>query len=258
MVAVRVTSLLKERVICGHGTPEGAWRPWLQQQQFSRPALLTVMAEAERLVVVAPHPDDEVLASGGLLAMQAERGGSVLVVGVTDGEQSHAEVPGIDARALAAQRALERLEGARRLGLSTANVVPLRLPDSALGAHAHRLALRLELLLAPSDLVVSTWRLDGHPDHDASGVAAARACASVGCRHMEAPVWMWHWASPGDPRVPWHRMVAVPLSAQAQATKRSALAAHASQLNPRSRQIGPVLGDEICARAERPHEYFLA
>ena len=46
--------------------------------------------DGERVVVVAPHPDDEVLAAGGLMRWMACRGREVLVVGVTDGEASHA------------------------------------------------------------------------------------------------------------------------------------------------------------------------
>ena len=257
MDAVTGANPLKERVIQGRGTPEDAWRPWLSEQPFAQMSLLAIMGEAQRLVVVAPHPDDEVLACGGLLAMQARRGGRVLVIGVTDGERSHADIAGIDASALAAQRITERLEGARRLGFQSDNVIGLRLPDAALDRFAHRLAARLEGLLTKTDLVVSTWRLDGHPDHDASGLATARACACVGCRHVEAPVWMWHWANPADPRVPWHRMTAVPLSEQALAAKRMALSAHTSQLTARSRHVGPVLDEQIRARAERSFEYFL-
>jgi LmbE family N-acetylglucosaminyl deacetylase len=245
------------RVIRAEGTPEAAWRPWLQTQPFAQQSLSSLMGVADRLVVVAPHPDDEILGCGGLLAMQAERDGQVLVIGVTDGEQSHAGMPEVDHGALAVQRAAERLEGVGRLGVPRDNVLPLRLPDAALNAHAHRLAMRLEWLLTPADLVISTWRHDGHPDHDASGLAASRACALIGCRHVEALVWMWNWAKPGDARVPWQRMVALPLSPRAQAAKRSALAAHATQLTARGPSVGPVLGDDIRASATRSNEYFL-
>lgn len=246
------------RVIRDAGTPEAAWQQWLPAQAFLRPSPATLMREAQRLVVVAPHPDDEILGCGGLLAMHVARGAPLLLVGVTDGEKSHAGVPGADPQTLAAQRAAERLEGARRLGVAADHVVTLRLPDGALAAHAHRLAAALQSLLAPTDLLVSTWRHDGHPDHDATGLAAARASALVGCRHLEAPVWLWNWARPGDARVPWQRMVCLPLSARAQAAKLDALSAHASQLNPRSPSLGPVLGDDMRAVATRPHEYFIA
>ena len=243
-------------VIRAEGTPDSAWRPWLQAQAFAPQSLATLMVGATRLVVVAPHPDDEVLGCGGLLALQAQDAGAVLLIGVTDGEQSHAAVAGVAPAALATQRASERLAGARCLGLASASVVRLRLPDAALAAHAEPLVLRLLPLLRPADLVVSTWRHDGHPDHDACGLAAARACARVGCRHVEAPVWLWNWARPGDPRVPWQRLVALPLNARAQAAKQQALEAHASQLRARGASLGPVLGVQMRAVASRATEYF--
>ena len=53
-------------------------------------------------------------------------------------------------------------------------------------------------LLSPDTWCAATWRGDGHPDHDAVGRAAATACDAVGCRLLEYPVWMWHWARPGE------------------------------------------------------------
>ncbi len=50
-----------------------------------KPIPLTVDS-GERLVVVAPHPDDETLGAGGLTQRVLERGGSVLVVLVTAGD----------------------------------------------------------------------------------------------------------------------------------------------------------------------------
>ena len=41
-------------------------------------------------VVVAPHPDDETLAAGGLIAALTSRGIPVTVVAVTDGEHAYA------------------------------------------------------------------------------------------------------------------------------------------------------------------------
>lgn len=50
---------------------------------------------------VVPHPDDEVLIMGGLLARQLDAGASVLVVAVSDGEaalpRARSGSPGPDA-----------------------------------------------------------------------------------------------------------------------------------------------------------------
>ena len=247
---------MSERLIRGTGTVESDWQAWLEACPLPISPLPAWLSADSRLVVVAPHPDDEVLACGALLSMHAERGGASLLMALTDGEASHDGSARCNAKQLAAERRAERAEGLSRLGVPNANVLPLALPDGQVGQHADRLAHELSALLQPSDVVVSTWRLDGHPDHDAAGRASAQACANAGCRLLEAPVWMWHWAAPGDPRVPWRRLQALALHPQALARKQAALTAHVSQLSPRDAEQGPVLGDAILARARRRSEYF--
>ena len=104
-------AVIAQRLIQGGGTPEDAWQPWLRGRQTASLCGASWLLNAHRLVVVAPHPDDEVLACGGLLAMRAAQAGKVLIVAVTDGEASHGEATGPAADALAAQRRAERLTG---------------------------------------------------------------------------------------------------------------------------------------------------
>jgi len=51
---------------------------------------------------------------------------------------------------------------------------------------------------------LAPWTSDLHGDHEAVGRAARRAAGRV----LFYPVWMWHWARPGDSRVPWRRNAA--------------------------------------------------
>ena len=245
-----------QRLIQDAGTPEDAWQRWLR----ARPPMLLCDAswllDAARVVVVAPHPDDEVLACGGLLAMRAARAAEVLIVAVTDGEASHGSAPGPSADALARRRRAERSSGLQRLGLADAALHRCGLPDGRVERHEQQLAAGLASLLRAGDVVIASWRLDGHPDHDATGRAAASACAGAACRLVEAPIWMWHWASPDDERVPWQRLAALPIEPLALRRKQAALAAHASQLTARSAALGPVLDMAICSRARRSCEYF--
>ena len=86
-------------------------------------------------------------------------------------------------------------------------------PTVELADHEDKLAdLLVEILEAagPGTWCAATWRGDGHPDHEAVGRAAAAACARTGAALLEYPVWMWHWASPADPAVPWDRAHSVP------------------------------------------------
>ena len=245
------------RRIRGDGaTAESEWRDWLGALQPPVLGLDDLLRQAQRLVVVAPHPDDEVLACGGLIALHARRGGTVAIVAVTDGEASHlGDSRWLPAR-LGAERRSERARGLARLGLDPGAVTRLALPDSGVAAQRDSLAHALRAMLRPTDCVVATWRLDGHPDHEASGAAAAQVCTELGCRLLEAPVWMWHWSTPADPRVPWQRLHALPLEPDMLAHKAAALTEHATQLAPRT-NAAPVLGPAIRTRAAWGAEYFL-
>jgi LmbE family N-acetylglucosaminyl deacetylase len=242
------------RLIAPQGTPEHIWAPLLQRLPL-RTLDSLVRADAH-LLVVAPHPDDEVLACGGLLFEHALRGGRCTVVAVTDGEASHGDTSTWSPAALAAQRRQESALGLRSLGLTGVRVVRLGLPDGQVREHQAALRTSLTSLLHAGDVVVTTWRLDGHPDHEAVGDAVEAACAAARAKCLQAPVWMWHWSWAADTTVPWDRLEGLALTPAARACKRAALAAHTTQLSPRSTQLGPVLDDLILARAERLAEYF--
>lgn len=238
------------------------WQDWLSQRSTAGVESADIVPASRRLVVVAPHPDDELLACGLLLQAHVQQGGSVLIVGVTDGEASHAGDPAWPEPALAAARRDERLAGLRALGVPDAALRLLGFSDGGVTAAQAALSHALRPLLRPGDVVVSTWRLDGHPDHEACGRAAAEAASAVGADLWEAPVWMWHWADPSHPQIPWHRLrVLRPPrlhSALAVTRKAQALACHLSQLAPRAGGQGPVLDDAIAQRAGWPFETLFA
>ena len=249
---------VNDRTIRDAGTPDAQWLPWLAQlgvKALALDDLFPPAASAPRLVVVAPHPDDEILACGGLLAACVRQQVPALVIAVTDGEASHGGSEGKTLARLGAQRAEESHAGLLRLGVKPASVVRLCLPDGKVASCLAYLAAQLRRLLLPGDVVVTTWRLDGHPDHESTGAAVAQACFSAGCRLLQAPVWMWHWARPGDTRVPWARLLAFDIPEELLALKQQALRSHQSQLRDRE-GLGPVLVASIVERAARRHEYF--
>ena len=89
------------------------------------------------------------------------------------------------------------------------------------------------------NVVCGDVRGDGHPDHEATGRAAAAAAKRAGARFLEYPIWMWHWATPDDPAVPWrYRAWRVELTPGDLATKAEAMRCFASQLE---RGDGPPL-----------------
>lgn len=234
------------RQLADEGTPEGSWRTWLGANEL--PSL--VMPPATHVVVVAPHPDDEILGCGGLLRRLHDEGLPITVVAVTDGEASHPDSVVTSPAMLTVRRTAEADVALARLGLGGAPRVRLRLPDGRVGHHRAALADALTAVSAPGALVLAPWEADGHPDHDAAGWAARDATVRSGARLLQYLVWTWHWAVPGDPSVPWERAVRSGLDAADLRAKRWAIDAFESQLRP----VGPGPGDApILSAAELAH-----
>lgn len=107
----------------------------------------------ERLLVLAPHPDDEVIACGGLIAQHLREGRAVRIVVMTDGAEAGGR----------ASREEESRRGVARLG-DGAELEFLGFPDRGLSndasarIHEQLLAFRPDLILVPSPIEI-------HPDH---------------------------------------------------------------------------------------------
>lgn len=248
----------QDRAIRGEGTTEAEWSGWPGLRTLHPTDIDDLVPEGSRAVIVAPHPDDEVLSVGGLLAQLALRGSEIRVIAVTDGTASHRGSRDWPVERLVRERPRESREALRRLGIEI-EPVRLGLPDGGLQGLEGMLAERLLPLLARDDVLFTTWRRDGHPDHEATGHACAFAAARSGARLIEVPVWAWHWAVPGDARLPWARARRLALDAGTVRRKRHAVQAFASQLEPdASTGCSPILRATTVERAARPFEVVFA
>lgn len=119
----------------------------------------------ERLLVLAPHPDDEVIGCGGLVAQHAREGRRIRVVVATDGAAGAS--PESD-------REEESRRGLATLGAGDSEIHFLRFSDRALddsvipALREHLADFRPDLILAPSPTEI-------HPDH----AALARALSGL-------------------------------------------------------------------------------
>ncbi|MEP7024907.1 MAG: PIG-L family deacetylase [Actinomycetota bacterium] len=247
----------EDRVIKGRGTSAAQWMDWPGWAGLRVTEVAELVPDGRRLVVVAPHPDDEILGSGGLLAAAARSGHVPLIVAVTDGQASHPGSTLWPERELVAQRRGETSQALRALGAADAAVLRLGFADGGIGQAAAALTRALAGVLTPADVVVSPWRFDGHPDHEATGQAVARAAQAAGARHLEAPIWTWHWAGPGDARVPWSRAVVLYLGPILAQRKRAAIECFTSQLErDPSTGADPILPPWAVARFRHGREVF--
>lgn len=252
-----MVTVASDRTIMGEGTPEMDWQAWPQLSTLPVISLAELVPITCRAVVIAPHPDDEVIGFGGLIALLAHRASPCLVIGVTAGEASHPGSQQWPSFVLASKRIEESRAGLHELGVSKQSHRFLSLPDGGLAGCSETLTQQLTDLLTPGDVVFSTWALDGHPDHEAVGQVAERVCTSLGCRHWQAPVWMWHWAKPADKRVPWQNMRRLALPESTLRQKKAALSAHQTQLLPQDTGAPAVLTDFALKRMLRSSEYFM-
>ena len=155
------------------GTPETAWRGWPRLARLPSADL----AGLRSAVVLAAHPDDEVLGAGGTLSLLASAGVRLRLVSVTDGEASH---PGVnDRNALAERRTAETTAALRELGADSAEVIRLRFPDTGLPLILDELTAVLSNLARGFDVCLAPWEKDGHADHEAVGRAARQAALSL-------------------------------------------------------------------------------
>lgn len=83
------------------------------------------------VMVVAPHPDDETLGCGGLIARCASLGKPVTVLAMTTGDASHPGDAAWRAR-LARIRGREQLAALCALGVNPPDLVSMSLPDGSL------------------------------------------------------------------------------------------------------------------------------
>ncbi|WP_244444020.1 PIG-L family deacetylase [Clavibacter michiganensis] len=243
------------------GTDAGAWDADPRWDSLAAPDLSGMAA----LLVVSAHADDESIGAAGLMATAAARGVPVTLVIVTDGAASH---PGSPTRTPDELVAVRRDEARAALDAVApdARLVLLGHPDG--GIRERRDAVRddLSALLdeaAPGTWVAAPWRGDGHRDHRVTGEVVAELVGALpaerGIRLAEYPVWMWHWATPDDARVPWAAMRALPLDARTRDAKRAAIRAHASQVDPLSAapEDAAVLQPGFLRHADRDREVLI-
>lgn len=194
---------------------------------------------ARRVLVVAPHPDDETLGCGGLIAQLVAAGSIVHTVFVTDGGASHPGSRAWPRSRLATLREREATEALEALGAGDSPRTFLRLGDADMppvGSAAYteaRDALADILGDLRPDLVVLPWRRDPHCDHrDGWRLAREALCQ---CAQdppiLEYAIWLDELGAPGDfPIAGEVEEVRVDVG-PAVTAKRSALAAHRSQIS---------------------------
>jgi LmbE family N-acetylglucosaminyl deacetylase len=185
-------------------------------------------------VVIAPHPDDESLACGGLIAQASQQGLRGKVVIVSDGAGSHPNSKAYPSERLTMLREMEaRLAGAE-LGLRPEDMLFLRLPDRFVPHEGEEAERAINVIAScvsetgAASLFVS-WRHDPHCDHEASYLIAREVQRRVGKVKLLEYV-VWGHTLPSSTEVdPIRGGFRISIDREAMEKKRRAIAAHRSQ-----------------------------
>jgi LmbE family N-acetylglucosaminyl deacetylase len=221
---------------------------------------------ADRLLLFAPHPDDESVAMGGMIALARSRGVPLRVVYLTDGDNNPWAQRATERRIFIGSKDRERFGRLRRkeaiaaltqLGPDASSAVFLGFPDQGLtrllmtGDASLSAAVAEQVAQFGPTVVVTPSLLDRHPDHNALAAVAALALPQIGeetrgLRHLRFLV--------HNPTHSAHRPeeAALALDASERATKRSAIAKHRSQLFWRGEWLLSFAGPQELYLTEEP------
>ena len=195
----------------------------------------TFLRTASTLFVIAPHPDDDVLGCGALIA-RASMHLPVRVIYLTDGTASHENSRDYPPARLRDVREDEARRALDRLGVTTSPQF-LRWPDGTLPAASDAAAAPLLAALRsaiPDDAevaVATPWRRDPHCDHrSATSLVDAVLAERPRALRFEYAVWLGVIGDASDEPLP-HEGVTIDVeSGPWLPAKRAALSEHRSQL----------------------------
>ena len=124
-------------------------------------------------LILAPHPDDESLGCGGLIAESYAQGEAPLVVVLTDGAASHPNSRAYPPDRLRTTREAETRAAVACLGLPADQVTFLRTPDTRAptdGPAFAEVVSRLTVLIQRHACrsILASWAQDPHCDHQAA------------------------------------------------------------------------------------------
>ncbi|MCK8783373.1 PIG-L family deacetylase [Roseomonas sp. NAR14] len=230
------------------------------------------IADDAGLLILAPHPDDESLGCGGLIAEASLHRVATQVVMVSDGAGSHPNSRHWPPARLRALREAETLAALEVLGLPGESASFLRLPDTRVPAEGPAFEEAVGSILAgparavPVGAVLTSWGHDPHGDHQATHAIAAAVARRLGARLYSYVVWGWAYLhdvpgfvlGPAPPVPAPPRGLRLDIACHLDA-KRRAVAAHLSQTtaliddDPQGFRLRP----EALAFMLRPFEVYL-
>ncbi|MEM3378398.1 MAG: PIG-L family deacetylase [Candidatus Bathyarchaeia archaeon] len=128
----------------------------------------------KRIIVFAPHPDDETLGCGGTITKKIREGYEVLLVILTDGRYAFKKVMGVKDKSSSEElikiRKEEVTAAAKILGVPETSLIFLDFVDGTLEDNREEAEKRIIKILQEKnpDEIYVPYKKDFHPDHRAT------------------------------------------------------------------------------------------
>jgi LmbE family N-acetylglucosaminyl deacetylase len=161
---------------------------------------IPLVLRESKVLIIAPHPDDETFACGGLIAQKKHLGVTVQVLFLSRGEGAHRNCCATSEQTIGDTRRHLAEEACSHLGLRPVDLLWCDFPDGAIPGNTDQIfteaALRLSKIFTacmPTE-IYTPHPHDCWPDHGRATelVLAAIALAKWPIEMYFYPVWMWH------------------------------------------------------------------
>lgn len=208
---------------------------------------------SQRIVIVAPHPDDEVIGCGGLIARLTSLGYPPQVIILSSGGGSHRGCCNIDEETVIEQRRELTIKAAHILGLPHEYIHHLDFKDGEInGTDKNNLQSFHELLkeLHPA-IVFVPHHGEGWPDH----VNVRTMIEEIKCKAeiYEYCVWMWYY---NVWRLDWRNARVLHLSTDEHRRKTEAVDAYTTPAAPCEKPWSGVLPKVFLKAAKWNRELY--
>lgn len=152
-----------------------------------------------KIVVYAPHPDDEIMGCGGSILRWIEEGHDVHIIYLTDNrglfseghvgdqliEEEAAPYSGLSADQIAEIGLKEAYKVAKSIGLEDSNIHLFKFHDLDAINHIDTGVVQSKEILKHTDRIVVSSYNNTHPDHQAANLIAKRTATEMNLANIE-------------------------------------------------------------------------
>lgn len=168
------------------------WRKWLLAIAQQHPTFKIVDTPPQaKVLVLSPHPDDEIFGCGGTLALHRKQGDTVKIIYLCSGDQLTNPTAKVG---LAQTRHAEALKAIKRINLTSNDVTFLDNHDNDLTIDKNTVVAITKIIneYAPT-LIYLPHPADNHPDHEATARILYTVLSKNIAPALTKKIALWHY-----------------------------------------------------------------